>query len=552
MARVAGREVPGAPHETLLVLDATVGSNGLDQGREFAKAGGVTGLVLTKLDGTAKGGVAVAVVRELGVPIRYVGVGESGRGPPAVRRRRVRRDALVGSTDQMATADDARWMRRALALAARGLGRDEPEPVVGLRDREGRPRRRRGLASPGGRSARRGAWPCARPAPRPAAPPLYVTLEPCAHRGTHAALRPGARSRPACGGWWRPCAIPNPAVNGRGLAAPAPRGPRGDGRRAGGRSGRAQRALRRGRSRRARPFVLLKAAMTLDGRIATAAGESKWITSPAQRRARARPAARCTTAWSWASAPCSRTTRCSCPRRATRRPFHRASSSTRACGLPLRSRLVRPARRRRPCSWSCPRTTARRRRGARGARRARPRRARARRARRRSPGPCGRSARRGPLEPDGGGRLRGAGRVPRARASSTRSRSSARPCSSAAATAGRRSEARTRAASRDARPARSRQPDLPRAASVWLAAAAMRTLWYPASDYGELEAAMFTGIVEEVGEVAARSGARTCSWCAIARAHGHGRTCRVGGSDRGERLLPDRGRSRSPTASPAS
>ena len=77
MARVAGKEVPGAPHETLLVLDATVGSNGLVQGREFAKAAGVTGLVLTKLDGTAKGGVAVAVVRALGVPIRYVGVGET-------------------------------------------------------------------------------------------------------------------------------------------------------------------------------------------------------------------------------------------------------------------------------------------------------------------------------------------------------------------------------------------------------------------------------------------------------------------------------------------
>jgi len=77
MARVAGREVEGAPHETLLVLDATVGSNGLAQGREFAKAGGVSGLVLTKLDGTAKGGVAVAVVRELGVPIRFIGVGET-------------------------------------------------------------------------------------------------------------------------------------------------------------------------------------------------------------------------------------------------------------------------------------------------------------------------------------------------------------------------------------------------------------------------------------------------------------------------------------------
>ncbi len=77
MARVAGKEVPGAPHETLLVLDATVGSNGLVQAREFAKAGGITGLVITKLDGTAKGGVAVAIVRELGVPIRYVGVGEA-------------------------------------------------------------------------------------------------------------------------------------------------------------------------------------------------------------------------------------------------------------------------------------------------------------------------------------------------------------------------------------------------------------------------------------------------------------------------------------------
>jgi fused signal recognition particle receptor len=77
MSRVAAREIPGAPHETLLVLDATVGSNGLVQGREFARAGGVTGLVLTKLDGTARGGVAVAVVRDLGVPIRYVGVGEA-------------------------------------------------------------------------------------------------------------------------------------------------------------------------------------------------------------------------------------------------------------------------------------------------------------------------------------------------------------------------------------------------------------------------------------------------------------------------------------------
>lgn len=77
VVKVAGREVDGAPHETLLVLDATVGSNGLQQAREFAKAAPVTGLVLTKLDGSARGGAAVAITQELGLPIRYVGVGES-------------------------------------------------------------------------------------------------------------------------------------------------------------------------------------------------------------------------------------------------------------------------------------------------------------------------------------------------------------------------------------------------------------------------------------------------------------------------------------------
>jgi fused signal recognition particle receptor len=91
MTRVAGREAVGAPHETLLVLDATVGSNGLAQGREFAKAGGVTGLVLTKLDGTAKGGIAVAVVRELGVP-SLPRCGRVGRGPHGLRRGRSPRD----------------------------------------------------------------------------------------------------------------------------------------------------------------------------------------------------------------------------------------------------------------------------------------------------------------------------------------------------------------------------------------------------------------------------------------------------------------------------
>jgi len=74
--RIAAREVPGAPHEVLLVLDATVGQNGLTQAREFMNAAGVNGIVLTKLDGTAKGGIAVAIAHDLKLPIRYVGVGE--------------------------------------------------------------------------------------------------------------------------------------------------------------------------------------------------------------------------------------------------------------------------------------------------------------------------------------------------------------------------------------------------------------------------------------------------------------------------------------------
>ena len=76
MKRVAAREVEGAPHETLLVVDAVTGQNGLEQARQFLKVAGVTGIVLTKLDGTAKGGIAVAISNELGLPIRYVGIGE--------------------------------------------------------------------------------------------------------------------------------------------------------------------------------------------------------------------------------------------------------------------------------------------------------------------------------------------------------------------------------------------------------------------------------------------------------------------------------------------
>ena len=76
MGRTAKKVIPDAPHEVLLVLDATTGQNGLEQARRFTESSGVTGIVLTKLDGTAKGGIVVAIARELNLPIRYVGIGE--------------------------------------------------------------------------------------------------------------------------------------------------------------------------------------------------------------------------------------------------------------------------------------------------------------------------------------------------------------------------------------------------------------------------------------------------------------------------------------------
>jgi fused signal recognition particle receptor len=77
LARIAGREIAGAPHEVLLIVDATTGQNGIAQAREFTRAAELTGVVLTKLDGTAKGGVALGIHRRLGLPIRFVGVGEA-------------------------------------------------------------------------------------------------------------------------------------------------------------------------------------------------------------------------------------------------------------------------------------------------------------------------------------------------------------------------------------------------------------------------------------------------------------------------------------------
>jgi fused signal recognition particle receptor len=76
MRRTAEKLIPGAPHEVLLVMDATTGQNGLQQARQFTQSAGVTGIVLTKLDGTAKGGIAVAIAKEMNLPVRFVGVGE--------------------------------------------------------------------------------------------------------------------------------------------------------------------------------------------------------------------------------------------------------------------------------------------------------------------------------------------------------------------------------------------------------------------------------------------------------------------------------------------
>ena len=78
ISRVIDRECPDASRETLLVLDATTGQNGLIQAKQFGESAGITGIVLTKLDGTAKGGIVIAIAKELGVPVKYVGVGEQG------------------------------------------------------------------------------------------------------------------------------------------------------------------------------------------------------------------------------------------------------------------------------------------------------------------------------------------------------------------------------------------------------------------------------------------------------------------------------------------
>ena len=97
--RVVAQRLPGAPHETLLTIDATTGQNGLQQARRFAAATDVTGIVLTKLDGSAKGGIAIAIAHELGIPIKLIGIGESLEDLRPVRSAGVRAGAACAAYD---------------------------------------------------------------------------------------------------------------------------------------------------------------------------------------------------------------------------------------------------------------------------------------------------------------------------------------------------------------------------------------------------------------------------------------------------------------------
>ena len=209
--RVAAREVTGAPHEVLLVLDATVGQNGLSQAREFMNVAGANGVVLTKLDGTAKGGIAVAIACELKLPIRYVGVGESiddlipfnvdeyvdalfetngdrsSSGSSGSCFDRNERDhekpGAPNRNRNWTMLSDLDYMNRALDLAERGRGTTSPNPMVGavIVREDGTIVGQGYHEQAGGPHAEVRALDEAGDLARGAS--LYCTLEPCCHVG---------------------------------------------------------------------------------------------------------------------------------------------------------------------------------------------------------------------------------------------------------------------------------------------------------------------------------------------------------------------------------
>ena len=279
IARVAGREIPGAPHEVLLVVDATTGQNGLSQAQEFTKAAGVTGVVLTKLDGTAKGGVALAIHRELGLPAALRRRGRGGGRPARLRSRRVRGRPLV-----RAGPPRPRDERRA---GGTWTGRSRLHGAsAGPRARWARARRAPTRAwaacscaagawwaagihrAAGSRTPRRSPW--RRPAARARGDGVR---EPRALRAprTHPALRGpagGQRRRARRGLDRRPRTR---ASNGRGFARLAR--PEYASTSVCSRDGsRAQRTRSSACTERGRPLVTLKAALSLDGMLAAAGG----------------------------------------------------------------------------------------------------------------------------------------------------------------------------------------------------------------------------------------------------------------------------------------
>ena len=270
--RVASREIPGAPHDVLLVLDATVGQNGLAQAREFTNVAGVTGIVLTKLDGTAKGGIAVAIAHELSVPIRYVGVGEAVDDLLAVLSPGIRRRDLPG---KMVT--DADHMRRALFHARRGEGVTTPNPMVGAvvvtPD---------GIVAGYGRHPRAGeahaevfALDAAGTLARDAT--FYVTLEPCCHFGrtgpcTRRIIAAGIRRVVAA------MRDPNPLVSGKGFDELRATGIQVEVGLLQDEAARLNRAFTVVQTE-GRPMVIAKAATSIDARIAAAPGVRTPLTS---------------------------------------------------------------------------------------------------------------------------------------------------------------------------------------------------------------------------------------------------------------------------------